>query len=32
MGQVLHHELVLLGQAPAAERYAARLDRYRRLG
>jgi len=32
MGQVLQHELVQLLQAPAPERYAARLARYRRLG
>jgi acyl-CoA carboxylase subunit beta len=32
MGQTLQHELVQLLQAPAVERHAARLARYRRLG
>jgi hypothetical protein len=32
MGQVLQYELVTLLQADPADRYAARLSRYRRLG
>lgn len=32
MGQVLQYELVSLMQADPADRYAARLSRYRRLG
>jgi acetyl-CoA carboxylase carboxyl transferase subunit beta len=32
MGQVLKHELVRLLRADPGERYAARIDRYRRLG